>query len=176
MVRSNASCPTPRRHQRSVIATVAAAWVLGLAIWPVEPAGLGAREPIEGQPAASTPVAASGLSAAERAGLAFFESKIRPVLAAHCWECHSAAAARQGRLKGDLRLDSRKAWERGGASGPAVVAGKPDRSLLLDALRHDGLAMPPDRKLPAEVIEQFADWIARGAPVAGGVGSRGGCR
>ncbi|MFM7075522.1 MAG: c-type cytochrome domain-containing protein, partial [Planctomycetaceae bacterium] len=70
-------------------------------------------------------------TAVDRVGLTLFESKIRPVLVAHCWECHSAAAARQGRLKGDLRLDARTAWERGGASGPAVVAGKPAQSLLL---------------------------------------------
>ncbi len=164
MFRSNATRPAPFHQQRSTIAIAVAALVLGLANWLVEPARLAAREPIEGQPAASTPAAATGSPAAERAEWAFFESKIRPVLVTHCWECHSAAAARQGRLKADLRLDSRKAWERGGASGPAVVAGKPERSLLLDALRHDGLAMPPDRKLPAEVIEQFTDWIARGAP------------
>lgn len=103
-------------------------------------------------------------AAVDRAGLTLFESKIRPILVAHCWECHSAAAARQGRLKGDLRLDSRAAWERGGASGPAIVAGKPAQSLLLDALRHDGLAMPPDRKLPAEAIQHFRAWIERGAP------------
>ncbi|MFM7074206.1 MAG: PSD1 and planctomycete cytochrome C domain-containing protein, partial [Planctomycetota bacterium] len=102
--------------------------------------------------------------AVDRAGLVLFETKIRPVLVEHCFECHSAAAARQGKLKGELRLDSRAAWERGGSGGPAIVAGKPDKSPLLEALRHEGLAMPPDRKLPAEVIQQFSDWIARGAP------------
>jgi hypothetical protein len=102
--------------------------------------------------------------AVDRAGLVLFETKIRPVLVEHCFECHSAAAARQGKLKGELRLDSRAAWERGGSGGPAIVGGKPEQSPLLEALRHEGLAMPPDRKLPAEVIQQFSDWIARGAP------------
>ena len=95
--------------------------------------------------------------------LAFFEKQIRPVLVTECYACHSAAAAERGKLKGGLALDTREALLRGGESGPAVVPGKPDESLLLDALRNDGLEMPPKGKLPAAVIADFTRWIERGA-------------
>ena len=147
-------------------AAVVALWSLTIA--GADPCRVYAGEPPGSEQAGSEQAgreqAGSEQSIGDRAGLALFEAKIRPILVKHCWECHSAAAARQGRLKGELRLDTRAAWERGGASGPAVVAGQPEQSLLLDALRHEGLAMPPDRKLPAEVITSFTDWIARGAP------------
>ncbi len=88
----------------------------------------------------------------------FFESKIRPVLANQCLECHSS-----GKSKGGLALDHRDGLLKGGDSGPAIVPGKPAESLLLAALRHENIEMPPDRKLPAEVIADFAAWIERGA-------------
>ncbi len=109
-------------------------------------------------------LATSAVSAAEPVGVAFFEQKIRPVLAEHCYECHSARAPR---VKGGLLLDTRDATRRGGDSGqPAVVPGKPDESLLLRALRHlDDLEMPPKKPaLPAAVIADFTTWIAGGAP------------
>jgi hypothetical protein len=92
--------------------------------------------------------------------LAFFESRIRPVLVEHCEECHSNTS---DALRGGLRVDSREALLAGGDSGPAVVPGKPDESLLLAALRHDGFEMPPSGRLPAAVIEDFAAWISSGA-------------
>ncbi len=95
------------------------------------------------------------------AGKEFFEKRIRPVLVRHCYECHSAAAKEP---KGQLRLDSREAARTGGESGPAVVPGKPHESLLISALRYDGLEMPPKRKLPDEVIADFVRWIEMGAP------------
>jgi hypothetical protein len=95
------------------------------------------------------------------AGVQFFEAKIRPVLAQHCYECH---AARTKRPKGGLRLDSRAGLLKGGASGPAVVPGKADDSLLIQALRHEDLAMPPRGKLPPEVIADFERWVSMGAP------------
>ena len=103
--------------------------------------------------------------AADADGIAFFESKIRPVLVEHCYECHSAQAKK---LKGNLRLDTKAGWELGGNSGlPAIVPGQPDESPLLQSIRHvdADLTMPPEKpKLPDAVIADFAAWIARGAP------------
>src|SRR4051812_39756352 len=79
----------------------------------------------------------------------FFEQKIRPVLVARCYDCHSERVAAP---KGGLRLDSRDALIKGGDSGPAVVPHKVDESLLIQAIRHEGLEMPPKQKLPAAVI------------------------
>jgi cytochrome c553 len=90
----------------------------------------------------------------------FFEQKIRPVLVTHCYECHSMP----GKAKAGLRLDSRAGVLAGGESGPALVVGKPQESLLLAALRHEGLEMPPTGKLSADVIADFARWIELGAP------------
>jgi hypothetical protein len=93
---------------------------------------------------------------------AFFEAKIRPVLVEHCYSCHSAQAKK---LKGKLLLDSRDGLRKGGESGPALVAGDPDKSLIIRAVRHtdDALRMPPERKLPASVIADLEAWVKRGA-------------
>ncbi len=93
----------------------------------------------------------------------FFEKKIRPQLVEHCYQCHSAAAAAKGKLEGDLQLDTRDGTRRGGDTGPAVVPGHPEKSLLISALRHDDLAMPPERKLADRVIADFVLWIKQGA-------------
>ena len=100
------------------------------------------------------------------AGVAFFEQKIRPVLVSTCYECHSAEAKAKGKLKGGLFLDSRAALLKGGDEGAAVIPGKPEESLLLKALRwsREDLHMPPKKKLPPEVIADFEQWIAMGAP------------
>jgi len=98
---------------------------------------------------------------AEVAGLEFFEKQIRPVLVAQCYECHSADSKS---VRGGLLLDSRDALRTGGDSGPAVVPGKPEESLLLEALRYEGFEMPPSGKLPAEVLADFEKWVAMGAP------------
>ncbi|MEM8865261.1 MAG: DUF1549 domain-containing protein [Planctomycetota bacterium] len=90
----------------------------------------------------------------------FFEQHIRPVLAANCYECHSAEA---DILHGGLRVDTREGLLAGGDSGPAVTPGDVDDSLLLDALRHDSFEMPPAGKLPDHVIANFAHWIRTGA-------------
>jgi hypothetical protein len=96
------------------------------------------------------------------AGVEFFEKKIRPVLVAHCYKCHSTQVRSP---KGGLLLDSREGVRKGGDSGPAVMPGKPDASLLLKAVRydHETLRMPPKGKLPDEVVRDFERWIARGA-------------
>jgi hypothetical protein len=84
------------------------------------------------------------------------------VLVEHCYKCHSSRAKPP---KGGLRVDSRDALLSGGANGAAIVPGKPDESLILKALSHDGevAEMPPDQKLPPGVIADFRRWIAFGA-------------
>ncbi|NNE92723.1 MAG: DUF1553 domain-containing protein [Verrucomicrobiales bacterium] len=95
-------------------------------------------------------------------GRTFFETKIRPVLIKNCYECHTPEAKKLG---GRLLLDTRAGVLKGGESGPAVVAGKPEESLLIQALRweHD-LEMPPENPLPETVIHDFVEWIKMGAP------------
>ena len=101
--------------------------------------------------------AVSQVSADER--LDFFEAKIRPVLATHCYECHGH------KEKGGLKLDSREAILKGGDSGPALVPGKPKESLLLTAVRHvdEELQMPPKKKLPGHIVADLKRWIREGA-------------
>ena len=94
----------------------------------------------------------------------FFEAKIRPVFADNCYACHSAA----NKIKGGLRLDAPAAVLKGGDTGPAIVPGDPDASLLIKAVRyHDAdLRMPPkDKKLPAEQIAVLESWVKMGAPM-----------
>ncbi|MBL8829611.1 MAG: PSD1 domain-containing protein [Planctomycetaceae bacterium] len=93
----------------------------------------------------------------------FFEQKIRPVLVEHCYSCHSTEAAAKKQLKSGLLVDSREGLRRGGDSGPAVVPGDLDASLLIAALKHDSFKMPPSGKLPASVIADFEHWIKLGA-------------
>lgn len=93
--------------------------------------------------------------------LRFFETRIRPILVKNCYECHAGDSKEIG---GKLRLDSRKAVLAGGESGPALSRGKPDESLIIQALRYDGIEMPPDAPLPENVINDFVSWIERGAP------------
>lgn len=92
--------------------------------------------------------------------VAFFENKIRPVLVKHCYECHAADSKELG---GKLRLDRRDTMRTGGETGPAVVAGKPEESLIIRALRYDGLEMPPHAPLPESVVNDFVTWVRRGA-------------
>jgi cytochrome c553 len=96
-----------------------------------------------------------------KAAIAHFESKIRPALVKHCYECHSEDSKKLG---GKLRLDTKEQTLKGGESGPALVAGKPEDSLLIFALKwEDNLEMPPDEPLPPAVIADFEKWIAMGA-------------
>ena len=91
----------------------------------------------------------------------FFEEKIRPVLAAKCYKCHSERARK---IKGKLKLDSRKAILKGGTEGTSVIVGKPDESLMIIAMRHQNeWEMPPEEKLPDAVVADFTKGIAEGA-------------
>ena len=104
-------------------------------------------------------------SAADPAGVAFFEQKVRPVLVEHCYGCHSAGAKK---LKGNLYLDSKAGWETGGDSGEAVIIpGDPDGSLFIRTIRHleEDMEMPPKKpKLPEPVIADLVAWVKMGAP------------
>ncbi len=100
-------------------------------------------------------------AADEPTGIEFFEKKIRPVLVRNCYECHAADAKS---IKGGLLLDSREGWRKGGETGPAIVLEKPNDSLLIQALKYEGLEMPPKGKLSDEIIADFVKWIEMGAP------------
>ncbi len=99
----------------------------------------------------------------EERGTDFFERQVRPLLVEYCYECHSHEAEK---LRGNLHLDSRPGWQEGGDSGPAIIPGDPEGSLLVHAIRYDDedLEMPPKQKLPQSAIDVLAKWIAIGAP------------
>jgi hypothetical protein len=106
---------------------------------------------------------ALAFSATARADVAFFENEVRPLLVRRCYECHSEQA---GKRKGGLVLDSKAGWQTGGDAGPALVPGKPDKSLLIHSVRYEDerLQMPPKSKLPESEIAVLTKWIAMGAP------------
>ncbi len=93
----------------------------------------------------------------------FFENKVRPVLAQHCYRCHSGQAKK---LRGGLRLDSREAMLSGGDSGPALAPGQPEKSRLIEAVTYKNadLQMPPRGKLPEAAIADLTTWVKKGAP------------
>lgn len=101
--------------------------------------------------------------------LRFFESRIRPLLAARCYTCHSAKAKP---VQGGLKLDSAAAFRAGGDSGPLVVAGRPAQSLLIQSVLHSDEAdfrMPPRNRLPQREIDLLIEWVKRGSPFPGPV-------
>ena len=93
----------------------------------------------------------------------FFETKVRPVLANHCFECHSSLARKP---RSGLRLDSRKAVLKGGERGPAIILGNPDESRLILFVRHQGERMPAagKPKLSDPEIAALTKWVKLGAP------------
>src|SRR6478672_5592950 len=97
------------------------------------------------------PASAFAAPAPSLSGAAFFESKVRPVLVANCYQCHSAKAEK---LKGKLLLDSREGMLKGGNSGAAIVPGNPEKSLLVKAINWGApdTQMPPKQKLSAQQI------------------------
>ena len=92
----------------------------------------------------------------------FFEAKIRPVLVGTCFRCHGGT-----KTSGELRIDSRETLLKGGESGPAIVPGKPEESLLIKAIQRqaDVAAMPPekDKALRADQVAAFVAWVKAGA-------------
>jgi mono/diheme cytochrome c family protein len=102
--------------------------------------------------------------APSQAGTEFFENKIRPILANNCYKCHSSQAAK---LKGGLSLEYHESMLRGGDSGPAIVPGNPENSLLIKAVRYQDpdLQMPPKgNKLADAQIADLVAWVKMGAP------------
>jgi hypothetical protein len=91
----------------------------------------------------------------------FFEQRIRPVLVEHCYECHAADTDQQG----GLMLDTKSGWQVGGDSGPAIIPGNAASSRLMRVIAYQDaeLEMPPDNKLPDNIIEDFRTWIDAGA-------------
>jgi mono/diheme cytochrome c family protein len=89
----------------------------------------------------------------------FFEAKVRPVLAASCYDCHTEESL------GGLRLDSREAMLKGGKSGPAIVPGDPDKSLMIQAVRQTGekLKMPKGGRLKPDEVDALVEWVRAGA-------------
>ena len=92
-----------------------------------------------------------------------FSSQVLPILKDNCYECHSHEA---NKMKGGLTLDSRSGWANGGDSGPTIIPGKPEKSLLITAIRHEDsdYEMPPKKKLSDDEIAIITNWIKRGAP------------
>jgi len=113
---------------------------------------------------AAAPAAAPSGAQLTTAQSAFFENKIRPLLTKNCYKCHSSDSLK---LKGELLLDTREGLLKGGASGPAIVPGDPEKSLLIKAVRYADpeLQMPPKGdKLSDEQINDLVTWVKMGAP------------
>jgi hypothetical protein len=114
--------------------------------------------------APALPAAAPTNAKPSPAVLAFFETRVRPVLAQSCYRCHGPK-----KQKGKLRLDSRTGMLTGGSEGPAIVPGEPERSLLVKAIQHTDaeLKMPPSGKLGKQQVADLVAWIKMGAPWPG---------
>ena len=95
------------------------------------------------------------------AALEFFEKDVRPLLVKHCYECHSADD-----VDGGLNLDSRAGVANGGDSGVVVMAGAPDKSLLIEAVRYKNqdLQMPPKGQMSSAEIAILEKWVRLGVP------------
>jgi uncharacterized protein DUF1553/uncharacterized protein DUF1549/cytochrome c len=104
----------------------------------------------------------SAPSFAQTTDVEFFEAKIRPVLVQRCYSCHNSKMAAP---KGDLILDTKEGLLKGGSSGPVLVPGNPAESRLLKVLSYTDplVQMPPTGKLADAVLQDFTQWIAKGA-------------
>jgi len=126
-------------------------------------AALAAAAPLVAAIAPAPPIApaAAPISPGD---LQFFEARIRPVLTERCYKCHSRLA---DKIKGGLMLDTREGMLHGGDTGPAITPGKPDDSLIVDAVsyRDADLQMPPKGdRLSGQQVADITEWIRRGAP------------
>lgn len=140
------------RHRRLLKLPLLAIALALLALPALRPASLAA-------PGAQTPGAQLRPEEIE-----FFEQKIRPVLEASCYTCHSTQTKSS---LGGLLLDSREGLLKGGLSGPIITPGEPDKSLLLKAIRFEDpkMQMPPMGKLSDQQIKDFETWVKQGAPI-----------
>src|SRR6185369_14183209 len=108
--------------------------------------------------------AGTAAPAPELSGVDFFEHQIRPILVEHCYQCHSKESEK---IKGGLLLDTRDGLLKGGDTGPGIVPGDPEKSLLIKAVRYEdeNLQMPPKgKKLAPEQIAALETWVKMGAP------------
>ena len=106
----------------------------------------------------STSLPGAEITEAAREQHRFFEMNIRPLLAKHCYECHSAKEQ-----KGNLRLDHLSFMKTGGDSGETIVPGKPEESLLMEAVRYESYEMPPEQPISDKEIALLEAWIKAGA-------------
>lgn len=146
--------PNTRKAPSSRLQATRPTWALDLGVWCFFGSWILVF-------ASSSPGAPAQLTAAQTQ---FFENKVRPVLAQNCYKCHSADATK---VKGGLLLDTRDGVLKGGDSGPAVVPGDPDKSLLVKAIRYTDpdLQMPPKgEKLTDAQIADLVAWVRMGAP------------
>ncbi len=103
----------------------------------------------------------------DQARMAFFENKIRPIFVEHCYSCHSADAKK---VRGAFKLDNREDFLKGGTDGVVIMAGRPEQSSLIRAVRYEDadFQMPPNKngakKLPDSVIADLVKWVQMGAP------------
>src|ERR1700722_13583285 len=101
------------------------------------------------------------LIARDDTAVEFFEKKVRPLLVANCFTCHSA----ETNSRSGLRVDDRNGLLVGGSRGPAIVPGNPDDSLLIKAISYHGkLKMPPERPLAENEVAILRRWVKDGAP------------
>ena len=101
----------------------------------------------------------AGVNTAAVVDADFFENKVRPIFASHCYECHTDSAS------GGLRLDSKTGFDRGGGRGPLIASGDPEKSLLIQAVRQTGdLKMPKGGKLQPQEVAVLEAWVKHGAP------------
>lgn len=112
--------------------------------------------------AASSTILSSDPSSGDD-GINYFETNIRPILFQNCYSCHSDA---QTKSEGNLTLDSREGWLKGGDQGQAIVPGDPQASLLIQAVRYQdsSLQMPPTAQLSKEDVAKLEHWVKLGAP------------
>jgi hypothetical protein len=141
-------------------------WVAMAAAAPARPAAP-ARVPAPRPPKTSSPPVAAPAAPGAAVSAEFFEKEIRPLLSENCYACHGTTVH-----QGGLSLDTRAALLKGGDKGPALVPGDAAKSLLLKAVRHQGLQMPPGRKLADRQIASLERWVREGAawPEASGAG------
>jgi mono/diheme cytochrome c family protein len=102
---------------------------------------------------------------ADADGIEFFERKVRPLFADHCFSCHG-----EKKQKGELRLDSPAAIRKGGESGEEIVPGEPEKSRLIVAVGYldADLQMPPKKRLTERQVAELTEWVKLGAPMPAG--------
>ena len=105
-------------------------------------------------------LSAAGVSDLSKVNARFFDQRVAPILTRRCLSCHNEELR-----NGNISFLDRDSLLRGGSRGPAIVPGKPEQSVMIDALKHEGqLQMPPGPPLPAREVKLLTEWVKRGAP------------